>query len=222
MSDGDYVSALRLTSLTRCYDPVVGLTTRERRFKDRLIAQARPQAGDRILDLGCGTGTLALAIKEVAPGAELTGLDADPEMLDRARAKATEAEVAIGFDEGLSNELPYEDQSFDKVVSTLFFHHVELDVKQATLREVLRVLRSGAELHVADWGRPSDPAMWVLSRSIRLLDGAEPTRDNLTGRLPSLFEDAGLVSVEQTGQLRTVFGTIAFYRAARPGSAAAT
>lgn len=220
MSDGDFVTALRVPGLTRFYDPVVGRTTRETTFKRRLIEQATPAAGDGILDLGCGTGTLALLIKETEPEAELFGLDADPEMLARARAKAAASGVAIDFDQGLSNQLPYEDGSFDQVVSTLFFHHLKLDVKQQTAAEICRVLRPGGQLHVADWGRPSDPLMRGLSLSIRFLDGFEPTRDNLNGALPSIFEQAGLAAVEQTGQLRTVFGTMAFYRAERPGAPA--
>lgn len=220
MSDGDFVPALRVPVLTRFYDPVVGLTTREAAFKRRLIEQASPAAGDRTLDLGCGTGTLALLVKQTEPEAELVGLDADPEMLAWARAKAEDSGLAIRFDEGLSNRLPYPDASFDQVVSTLFFHHLKLDVKEQTAAEISRVLRPSGQLHVADWGRPSDPLMHALSLSIRLLDGFEPTRDNLSGALPSIFEKAGLAAVEQTGRLRTAFGTMAFYRAERPGAPA--
>ena len=83
-----YLPALRFSALTRIYDPVVGLTTRERRFKELLVEQAAPAAGQRILDLGCGTGTLAIQVKRREPGAEVVGLDADPEMLGQAREKA--------------------------------------------------------------------------------------------------------------------------------------
>ena len=66
MSAGSYIPALRIRALTRFYDPVVALTTREREFKQRLIDQLGPAPGQRILDLGCGTGTLALLVKEPA------------------------------------------------------------------------------------------------------------------------------------------------------------
>jgi ubiquinone/menaquinone biosynthesis C-methylase UbiE len=204
-----YVPALGRKSLTRFYDPVVAATTRERTFKARLLDQLDPQPGARILDLACGTGTLARAITEREPGATVVGVDGDPEMLARARAKAP----GVQFDEALAQELPYEDGSFDAVVTSLFLHHLTHDLKEAALAEVARVLRPGGELHVADWGPPGDPLMATLFMGVRLLDGMEPTRDNAQGRLPELFEHAGLSEVRDRGRIRTMFGSLAFYSA---------
>ncbi len=213
--EGGYLSALRFPALTRFYDPVVRLTTREERFKAMLIEQAAIEPKQRVLDLGCGTGTLALFVKEREPSADVVGLDADPEMLAKARAKAEQAGVELELTEGFSTELPYEDGSVDRVLSTLFFHHLDPEPKRRTAREIARVLRKGGELHVADWGRPSDPAMAVAFLGIRLLDGFENTADNVHGELPGIFEEAGLENAEQTDRLRTVFGTMALYRARR-------
>ena len=210
-----YLPALRFPALTRIYDPVVGLTTRERRFKELLVEQAAPAAGQRILDLGCGTGTLAIQVKQREPGAEVVGLDADPEMLAQAREKAERADVELGLAEGMSDELPFEDASFDRVLSTLFFHHLDPEPKRRTAREIARVLRKGGELHVADWGRPADPVMAVAFLGIRLLDGFENTAENVNGELPRIFEEAGLENAKQTDRLRTVLGTMALYRANR-------
>ena len=210
-----FVPALGRERLTALYDPVVRLTTRERSFKQRLLDQAGLRAGMSVLDLGAGTGTLALLAKRRVPAARVHGLDADPKMLARARAKAVEAGLELHFDEGMSDELPYADGQFDRVLSTLFFHHLPPDGKRRTVREIARVLKSGGELHVADWGRPADPLMTVLSLSIRLLDGAEPTRENLAGALPAIFAEGGLERVEARGRMRTVYGTLAFYGAAR-------
>lgn len=159
----------------------------------------------------------------IEPSAEVVGLDADPAVLDRARRKADAAGLSIALDQGLSNELPYPDASFDLVLSSLFFHHLTSDDKRSTGEEIARVLKPGGRLHVADWGRPSDPLMRLLSLLVRALDGFEPTRDNLSGALPAIFEGAGLAGAQQTGRLRTAFGTLAFYRAERAeraGSAA--
>jgi SAM-dependent methyltransferase len=210
-----YLPALRFRALTRLYDPVVGLTTREGRFKELLIEQAAPAPGQRILDLGCGTGTLAIQVKRREPDAELVGLDADPEMLTQAHNKARDAGVELELTEGFSTKLPYEDRSFDRVLSTLFFHHLDPEPKAQTAREIARVLKPGGELHVADWGKPSDPIMAAAFLGIRLLDGFENTAENVEGRLPAVFEEGGLERAEQTDSLRTPLGTIALYRARR-------
>jgi ubiquinone/menaquinone biosynthesis C-methylase UbiE len=210
-----YLHALRFRALTRVYDPVVRLTTRESRFKKLLLEQADLSAGQRVLDLACGTGTLAIEVKRRHPDLELVGLDADPEMLAQARSKAGDGGVALQLDEGLSTELPYEDGSFDRVLTTLFFHHLDPEPKQRTAREIARVLRPGGQLHVADWGRPADPAMAVAFLGVRLLDGFENTRDNYRGELPRIFERNGLKPAEETQRLRTPLGTIALYRAVR-------
>jgi ubiquinone/menaquinone biosynthesis C-methylase UbiE len=210
-----YLPALRFSALTRIYDPVVALTSRERRFKELLVEQAAPAPGQRILDLGCGTGTLAIQMKLREPDAEVVGLDADPAMLSQAREKAERAGVELTLTEGFSNELPFEDGSFDRVLSTLFFHHLDPDPKRQTAREIARVLRKGGELHVADWGKPSDPVMAAAFLGIRLLDGFENTADNVHGELPRIFQDAGLDAAEETNRLRTPLGTLALYRAER-------
>jgi SAM-dependent methyltransferase len=152
---------------------------------------------------------------ERAPGANISGLDGDPKVLERARSKAVAAGAQIRFAEGLSDDLPYPDASFDRVLSSLFFHHLDRSGKERTLAEVRRVLRPGGELHVADWGRPANPLMRVLFTSIRLLDGADSTRDNVDGALPLLFTEAGLEDARVRGGLSTVYGTLAFYSATR-------
>src|SRR5215208_3947041 len=213
----DYLPALRFRALTRVYDPLVRIATREQLFKRLLIDQAAPAPGQRVLDLGCGTGTLAIEVKRREPEAEVVGLDADPEMLGQARRKAEDAGVELELTEGFSTELPYEDGSIDLVLSTLFFHHLDPEPKRQTVREIARVLRPGGELHVADWGRASDPVMAVASLGIRVFDGFENTRDNFRGALPEIFEEHGLSDAEQTDRLRTPLGTLALYRARLPG-----
>jgi SAM-dependent methyltransferase len=208
-----YVPALRFRALTGIYDPVVRLTTREAEFKRRLLDRAAIQPGDRVLDLACGTGTLAIEAKRRAPAADLVGVDGDPEMLARAGEKATAAGVEVRFDEGLSTELPYEDDSFDGALSTLFFHHLDLEGKRRTIAELARVLRRGGELHVADWGRPSDPLMSALSWPVRLLDGLDVTRENFDGSLPTLFAEGGFEGVAETDRMRTPLGSMVLTRA---------
>jgi SAM-dependent methyltransferase len=210
-----YVPALRFRFLTRMYDPAVRVTTRELEFKRRLLDQARIESGHRVLDLGCGTGTLAAMAKRRAPGAALVGLDGDPEVLERARAKTEDEGLEVRFDEGLSTRLPYEDAAFDRVLSTLFFHHLTSQDKRRTAAELARVLRPGGELHVADLGRPADPLMRALVWQVRLFDGLERTRDNVAGSLPAIFAEAGLTAARERDRLRTPVGTISLYSASK-------
>ena len=211
-----YIPALAYRWLTPLYDPVVALTTRERTFKAALVAQAALQPGQRVLDLACGTATLTIAAKQSQPQAELVGLDGDPDILERARRKAIESGLELRFDRALSHQMPYPDATYDVVVSSLFFHHLDRDAKLATFREVRRVLRPGGVLHVADWGQAANPLMRVLFYLVQLLDGFETTADNVAGRLPQFMGDCGFVDVTETRRFATPLGTISLYRAFIP------
>lgn len=216
MSDQRYIPALAYRSLTSIYDPVVRLTTREGVFKPALLCQASLNPGQRILDLGCGTATLTIAAKQLQPEAEITGLDGDPEILQIARTKTARAGVALSFDNAMSDRMPYADASFDCVLSSLFFHHLNRENKRATLREVRRVLKPGGWLHVADWGKAANPLMRGLFFGIQLLDGFKTTADNVAGLLPEFMQECGFDSVTETDHYSTVFGTLSLYRALRP------
>lgn len=215
MTDQRYIPALAYRPLTALYDPVVRVTTRESVFKPALLRQAALQPGQRVLDVGCGTATLTIAAKQLQPAAELTGLDGDPEILRRAKAKAARAGVNIHFDEALSHRMPYADASFDVVLSSLFFHHLNRDSKIAALREIHRVLKPGGVLHIADWGKAANPLMRGLFYGIQMLDGFETTADNVAGLLPELMRGAGFREVEETRRFATMFGTISLYRGLR-------
>lgn len=213
-----YVAALRFPALNRAFDPLVRLTMRERRFKRELLDQAAIATGHRVLDLGCGTGTLAILAKEKVPDAEVFGLDGDSQILEQARAKAKRADLRIRFEHGYSTELPYEAASFDRILSTLFFHHLTTDDKRRTLSEIARVLRPGGELHIADFTRPSDPLMALGFTVVRFFDGIERTRVNARGELGALVSEAGLQAVAERSRLRTAFGTLALTSAAGDGA----
>jgi 2-polyprenyl-3-methyl-5-hydroxy-6-metoxy-1,4-benzoquinol methylase len=94
--------ALRFAWLTPVYDPVLCRMLPEIALKQRLIAQAQMAAGQRVLGLGAGTGTLMIMVKQSCPGADVVGLDGDPQMLARAQPKAAAAGVALRFDQGLA------------------------------------------------------------------------------------------------------------------------
>lgn len=213
VTDEHYIPALGHDWLTGFYDPVVRLTTRERSFKNALTEQAKVEANHRVLDLACGTGTLTILLKKASPKAEVIGVDGDATILRAAREKTDRLAVDIGFDKAMSYSLPYEDGSFDRVVSSLFFHHLTRENKTKTLHEVYRVLKAQGEFHIADWGLPANWLMRVSSHFIQLLDGFETTGDSFSGLLPKLTTAAGFESVEETGSFNTLFGTIRLHKA---------
>lgn len=212
-----YTPALGYDFLTSLYDPVVRLTTRERTFKRALIKQADICGNHRVLDLGSGTGTLTLWIKEAHPDAQVTGVDGDPKIIGIAKRKALGAGINVSFDRALASALPYPDETFDRVLSSLFFHHLSRDQKSAALAEAFRVLKQDGELHVADWGKPANPLMRSLFMSIRLLDGFDNTAANARGELPELFLSAGFRKAATRCAFPTVFGTLALYSAIKSG-----
>ena len=217
-AERSFKPALSFDALTPLFDPVVALTTRERKFKARVLDRAAIADGEEVLDLACGTGTLALAAQERAPGAKIVGADADPAILKRARAKASKAGAGIRFDEAFSNELPYEDASFDVILTTLFFHHLEDDVKRATATEMLRVLRPGGRLVLGDMGRAHGPGMRLaVLITVQVVDGFETTRSNVAGKVPSMLTDAGFADVTVTDRFRTPIGSIEVMTARHPG-----
>jgi ubiquinone/menaquinone biosynthesis C-methylase UbiE len=207
-----YIPALGLDWLTPLYDPLMKWVMRESRFKTPLIKQAHIEAGHRVLDLGCGTGTLTILIKQIHPHANVLGLDADAKALDIARRKTRQEGVGITFFHGMADRLPYLDNSLDRVVSCLVLHHLDTENKRRALQEVFRVLRPSGELHVADFGRPHN----AVARLIAYAQRSAEMSANVNGLLPEMFRDAGFGQVEESTQYMTVAGTLSLYSALKP------
>jgi len=206
--DADFIPALRFNRLTPLFDFVAAVAVRDRAIKRQVLERAAIASGEQVLDIGCGTGTLAIAAARTAPGVRVTGLDADPSILARAQKKAVDAGLQIDFDQGMSTALPYADASFDLVLSTLFFHHLPDDAKRQTTAELVRVLRPGGRLVVGDLGQPQDPLMRIAVRvTVQLLDGVATTALNVRGQLRDVLGDAGLKAVTVRDRMRTPTGT---------------
>ncbi|GIK64376.1 MAG: hypothetical protein BroJett018_21700 [Chloroflexota bacterium] len=212
----DYVPALRYRRLTRFYDAVLAVTMREATFKSALLNQTELVPHQSILDLGCGTATLTLSLKKQNPMLKIIGLDGDRQALSIAWTKAQRANVDIHFDEGFSFNLPYSDESFNHVFSSLLFHHLTYENKKRTLEETYRVLKPSGVLHVADWGKPRSAVMRGLFLLVQLLDGFKTTSDNVQGRIPNLFGQAGFKPVTETHYFNTLFGTLRLYQTTKP------
>ena len=205
-----FVPAAGHAWLLPLYDPFVRWLGNERATKGALIEQAAIAPGHHVLDLGCGTGTLAVWIAQRHPEAHVTGVDPDPQALALAEKKARAAGVAPHFDPSFGDGLPYEDDRFDRVLSSFVFHHLDPDEKRGTLAEVRRVLRPGGTLHLLDFGPALSGERGLFAR---LLHHHENLDDNLSGRLPDLMRGAGFATVEQVDDRTGVLGTMAYYRA---------
>ena len=209
----DFLPALRYHFLTRFYDLFVEATLPTRRLRSELVQAVGLAPGHRVLDVGCGTGALAISLKRAAPGATILGLDPDRAILAIAASKRNELGFAIHLGQGLASALPYADASFDRVVSTLVFHHLSRDAKRVAFAEIRRVLRATGELHLLDFGRPSNGLMTIVSWLVGFFEDRNAIRDNFAGSLPSLIEEAKFSNVAESASFNTVFGTLRLYRA---------
>jgi ubiquinone/menaquinone biosynthesis C-methylase UbiE len=214
-TDDRFVPAAGRAWLTSLYDPAVALTMREREFRGRLERQVLDGLGDgaTIVDVGSGTGTFAIRLARARPGATVIGVEPDAAVRDRARRKA--GSERVGWREGMADALPLGDAVADRVACSLVLHHLPPGVRRAALREILRVLKPGGRLHVADWGRPGDPLMRVAAWALQRLDGVETTADLIAGRLPDLLREAGFTDVTRHDRLRTAGGALELTSARR-------
>lgn len=202
-----YVPALSFRWLTPIYDAVIEGPMSMARMRRDLLAAMGDLSNKKVLDVGSGTGTMTILIKQAYPTAEVVGIDGDPQILEIARRKARELGAEIRFDQGLSFDLPYPNESFDVVLTTVMLHHLTRDSKQTTAREMYRVLRPGGQLFGADFVAPRSSfgkALRPLTRHF------ERVADNVDGFLPVMFGEAGFKNYEETR--RYFFGAISIFQ----------
>src|SRR5689334_17643444 len=129
----------------------------EQRYRSKLLQLARLGAGESVLDIGCGTGTLAIAARRsVGPAGSVAGVDASPQMVARARRKAATASVDVAFQIAAADALPFPDATFDAVLSTTVFHCLTDDARSPAIREMHRVLKRGGRLLLVDFAGPRE------------------------------------------------------------------
>ena len=217
-----YRSALRFDALAWAYDPIAMRIVRARRWRPAMVAAAAPTPGRRILDLGCGTGTLCLLLKRHCPGAQVIGIDPDPGMLARARRKAAKAGFDLPFRQASATALPDAaplDRPMDVCLASLMFHHLDRAGKQAALAEAVRVLAPGGRLLIADWGPAHTRAGRLGFGITQVFDGFQTTRDHAGDTFVRLVAAAGVTAVDEIGRWPTPVGILYLYSARKPGDA---
>ena len=204
-----YLPAAGRDAFLPLYDPFTKLFGLDA-LRRALLEQASLQPAYRVLDVGCGTGTLAILIKQEHPTITVIGIDPDPKALARAQRKAERAQVSVHFERGFADALPFPDAAFDRVFSSLMFHHLGRNEKEQSLREIRRVLRPGGRLEFLDLASPHAHAHGFLSR---LIHSHAQVKDNVDEKIVELMQTAGFAAPRKIRERSLIFGTLAFFQA---------
>jgi ubiquinone/menaquinone biosynthesis C-methylase UbiE len=208
-SERTFLPAAGHDFLLPIYDPFTKLFGFDR-ARRMLLDQAALQPQHRVLDVGCGTGTLAVLIKRLYPTIDVVALDPDPKALARAQRKAERAAVSIRFDRGFSDALGYPDAAFDRVFSSMMFHHLDNADKDSALAEIRRVLKPRGRLEFLDFAGPQSHGHGALGR---LIHSHHRLTDNTEDRILERLSRAGFSDPRKVGDHSTLFGRVAYYQA---------
>jgi ubiquinone/menaquinone biosynthesis C-methylase UbiE len=181
------------------YDVLVWIVSlgKGREIRKLTIERAQIKPGDRVLDVGCGTGDLTLAAKTAAgPAGEVYGTDASPKMIDLARRKAARSGVDVTFQIDLIEKISFPDNHFDVVLSSLMMHHLPDDLKHNGLAEMYRVLKPGGQVLIVDMESSLTGSVFQrLSDFMIQLHGGHTAMQNNVKKLIPFMETAGFKNV---------------------------
>lgn len=205
--------------LTPLYDRTISLFTREARWRHEIVAQARLVPGDRVIDVGSGTGTLLRTLMTSCPEAGLNGVEPDPAALAFARRKFGADADLVQWHNGFLDSLVLPDHwRPNKIVSSLVLHQVPLAGKRAILEQIEGLLVPEGVALIADYMRQDGPLMRALFRTtVQFLDGVEDTQPSADGEVEKLLDEI-FSSTELLAQVHTATGTISLWRVHKKGN----
>lgn len=199
-----FIPALAFNILTPIYDLINDFLGFGRPFMRRVVEMSAIGDGEKVLDVGCGTGSLLSELPGRKVRLEVVGLDADLKTLHIAQRKLGRKRAFGMLVKGAAQSLPFHSGSLNLVTSTLIFHHLPTETKQHAIREIHRVLKEGGRFVLADFGKPASATIEVLIRLGSIFDGTENMRANLEGKLPVFLAEAGFQVSEIGEQYRGV------------------
>jgi ubiquinone/menaquinone biosynthesis C-methylase UbiE len=210
-----YLPAAGVHWLLPIYDPYARLLGWDA-VRSTLLEQMDLAPGQRVLDIGCATGTLVVLVKQLHPDVAVVGLDPDPKALAEGARKAHRAAVKVHFNRGFSDQLPFADGSFDRVSMTGLFSLLPPTEKGTTLREIRRVLRPGGSFHLFDMVKnPLGHSLWLPLLRMWLRQPGQHLQVCTEDETVALMCQAGLVNGRKTGQHAFWLWPLASYRASR-------
>ncbi|MBC8507420.1 MAG: methyltransferase domain-containing protein [Anaerolineales bacterium] len=196
-----------LDGMAPFYDKFVQMLTLGKDKKTRLetISLAKIKPGEQVLEVGCGTGSLAIAAaQKVETKGAVFGIDPAPKMIEIAQRKTTKANLLVEYRVGVIEDLPYPDNSMDIVLSSLMMHHLPDHLKTIGLIEVNRVLKPGGRLAIVEL----DSSRFSL---INFVHGRITSENRFALELKQLMLSNGFCEVEikdmRYGSLTFLMGT---------------
>ena len=213
MSETKFIPALGYEFLSDYYDLAIKVTMPEKKFRNRLIDFVDPKEKEKILEFGFGTAQNIIILKQRFPNCNIQGVDIDPKIKSIAeyKLKKTGIEAPLFLYDG--NKLPFEDNSIDKVYSSLVFHQLDMITKLKCLLEINRILKPNGELIIGDWGKAKTKWMRLSFYLVQLLDGFKTTTDNVNGLMIKYITDAGFKNAREVDYINTSIGTYSYYKA---------
>ena len=209
----NFTPALGTAWLTPLYDVAIRCLTSEKRWRSAMIAEAKIEPDDRLIDVGSGTGSLLIGLRSACPQADLLGVDPDRATIDIARRKAAHKMSSIRWHHGFLDSLELQDNwRPNKIVSSLLFHQIPAGQKEALIEEIWNLLEPGGMVLIADYMKQENPLMRALFRAtVQRLDGSADTQPNAAGVMENLIS-ARFIDSKRLALFNTPTGAMSLWR----------